>query len=284
MTSKDLHKCTFSPELGSGRMPCAAPDGPTIGQSGQALAPASLLAPQENAPAPQTSATSGRLCPGSSASASLESSLVNRLVALTASRGSTLYNLTWKTRITPLQRSIYALRASARRTSGSVSTGWPTPLAGSGAGPCSTGRQGGLNIQTTAQLAAWPTPTATDGKGGYQGGRIRNGKLSTDRLDVAAQIAGWPTPLSSNAAHGMHTPEGATREAERRGWNNTLALAAHSTQQTTIDTAARLTATGALLTGSAAGMESGGQLDPDHSRWLMGLSPVWDAFAPTATR
>lgn len=32
----------------------------------------------------------------------------------------------------------------------------------------------------------------------YQGGRIRNGKLSTDRLDVAAQLAGWPTPTTSN--------------------------------------------------------------------------------------
>jgi hypothetical protein len=33
----------------------------------------------------------------------------------------------------------------------------------------------------------WPTPSARDHKGGYQGGRIRNGKVSVDTLDVAVQ-------------------------------------------------------------------------------------------------
>ena len=33
----------------------------------------------------------------------------------------------------------------------------------------------------------WPTPSSRDHKGGYQGGRIRNGKVSRDTLDVAVQ-------------------------------------------------------------------------------------------------
>jgi len=37
------------------------------------------------------------------------------------------------------------------------------------------------------QVRHWPTPSARDHKGGYQGGRIRNGKVSFDTLDVAAQ-------------------------------------------------------------------------------------------------
>ena len=117
--------------------------------------------------------------------------------------------------------------------------GWPTPNTMTG-GQTSRGgdRKGELLMGGAAQMAGWPTPATTDHKGGYGGGRMRDGKLSTDRLDVTAQIAG----------------------------------------------PARLTATGELLTGSAAGMESGGQLNPAHSRWLMGLPPEWDACAPTATQ
>lgn len=75
----------------------------------------------------------------------------------------------------------------ALHTSETESGLWPTPKA-SAAGPdfAKLKRSAtGISLQTA--VALWPTPTARDAKGGYAGGRIRNGKVSWDTLDVAVQ-------------------------------------------------------------------------------------------------
>ena len=117
--------------------------------------------------------------------------------------GSLEYALTWKEKDMPWGPPICLLRASARRTSASDFSGWPTPVANDDnkspdAHLAMKARMGGnrtavTSLQVMAKMAGWPTPQAeADAK---QAVSERGGSLT-------ATLVGWPTPAARDGEHG----------------------------------------------------------------------------------
>ena len=129
MTSALTPNATSSPVSASGLSPFAEPAGQMIDLFGRVPVLANLSAREARSLGLLMSGICGRRGTTSSESETLRLCLASRLRARLASRGSTLFRLTWKERATPAGRSISALRGSAHHTSGNACGSWPTPTA-----------------------------------------------------------------------------------------------------------------------------------------------------------
>ena len=114
------------------------------------------------------------------------------------------------------RRGAYSARLkSARLTSESGSSFWGSPATNDAnkTPHCEiNSKQAGLVRSVGREMAQWPTASARDHKGGYEGGRIRDGKISMDTLDVAVQAYtdGGLAAQANPSTHGSRPASWAT--------------------------------------------------------------------------
>src|SRR6478736_614123 len=129
MKSENIPSVIGLPELVDGRSPSNSLDGPTTSPSTPEAVPVNRFRAPVTDLGNSTNGISGRNSIVSCGSLTLQRSLVSKLRAKTDWNGSTEYRLIWKNSALMSARVICQLQASVVTTSGSESSGLPTPTA-----------------------------------------------------------------------------------------------------------------------------------------------------------
>lgn len=283
-TSSATPGATSSPVSADGNSPCDGRGGPTTGPSGPGRVPVSRSAAPASSGAPPTSDTCGRLFGSSSPSADLQRSLESRLRARLDVNGSPEYALTWKRWDMPSGPPISALRASARRTSDSDCSGWPTPKVATGKYCYSGGDHSKVvwNLKGAAEhVAGWPTPAANQYGDNVEAEFARRARLAADPKYANGNGAGVTLPLAAKTVTGWATPSARDHE-DTPGMASAVTNPDGSTRLR-MDQLPRQagTTSSSSSASSPPGMAEpkpsgdGRRLNPRHSLWLMGYPAAW---------
>ena len=262
-TLKDLRSATSSLESAVGAMHSNLQDGNQLDLFGQEAHHANHSPLPETRKEKTMSDTSGGHSSSSSASVNLQQFLASKLPQQLEQSGSTIYKLTWKTKVTPRQWQYCQLVASVPRTKESDCSSWPTPVAsdnrdrGSFDDPSIQRRMRiGKSVELSMMVHSiqpWPTPSTQDNPQVRGEGAAANHPSRGTTLGGAARMVPWGTP---NVMDSMapRSDEALARAKQKAGCANIKDQVPYSAE-------------------TEKPVKS--QLNPRFSLWLMGYPIEW---------
>lgn len=282
MTFESIFLAISSPASAAGRTRSGSRHGRMTDQSGPVAALASPSPALAKVEASQMNGTSGQNSAASSRSAALQKSLESRLRQNLAGYGSPEYVLTWKHWDMASGQPICALRASQRRISGNVSSGWPTPQNADGRGATGPASQN----SDLGRTAGWASPSGRDWKdtpGMATTGINPDGteRKRLDQLPRQATLSGWPSPMPGSPATEHYNEAGDTcngrKTRQLAGWMTPQCEDVERGSGSKLGAGLSQQTSGQMPSGIPALTESKGAflLNARFSLWLQGYPDEW---------